>query len=206
MRVELARCITHLFGGRYLIPCGWLQPLNWQYYISGSCKRVSSHFANGTGFPHSHEDFSFGWATFFNVVTPPMVGSTWSRVRSTLESDCLPALYQGTTSFRLVVDWLLITFIVAAHIWCLVIWGCTSTYYRSSYIPNLVYAALRAIPTLTCTSTSMVARIPWWTLPYTFGTDSTPPCLLMFHGGSLRFYYWKLLYLVCGTLAIGTIT
>ena len=39
-------------------------------------------------------------------------------------------------------------------------WGCTSMYYRSSYVPILVYAALGAIPTLTCTSTSMVARIP----------------------------------------------
>ena len=50
-----------------------------------------------------------------------MVGSTWPRVRSTLESDCLPALSQGTVSFRLVLDWLLILFIVAAHIRCLVI-------------------------------------------------------------------------------------
>ena len=39
-----------------------------------------------------------------NVTTPPMVGSTWPRVRSTLESDCLPALSQGTALFRLVVD------------------------------------------------------------------------------------------------------
>ena len=38
------------------------------------------------------------------VMTPPMVGSTWPRVCSTLESDCLPALSQGTASFRLVVD------------------------------------------------------------------------------------------------------
>ena len=39
-----------------------------------------------------------------NVTTPPMVGSTWPRVRSTLESDCLPTLFQGTVSFRLVMD------------------------------------------------------------------------------------------------------
>ena len=38
------------------------------------------------------------------VMTPPMVGSTWPRVRSTLESDCLPALSQGTALFCLVVD------------------------------------------------------------------------------------------------------
>ena len=38
------------------------------------------------------------------VMTPPMVGSTWLRVRSTLESDCLPVLFQGTVSFCLVTD------------------------------------------------------------------------------------------------------
>ena len=35
------------------------------------------------------------------VMTPPMVGSTWPRVRLTLGSDCLPALSQGTASFYL---------------------------------------------------------------------------------------------------------
>ena len=40
----------------------------------------------------------------YSVTTPPMVGSTWLRVRSTLESDCLPVLFQGTASFRLAVD------------------------------------------------------------------------------------------------------
>ena len=50
-----------------------------------------------------------------------MVGSTWPRVHSTLESDCLPALSQGTASLCLVVDLLIIIFIVAAHIQCLVI-------------------------------------------------------------------------------------
>ena len=56
-----------------------------------------------------------------SVTTPPMVGSTWPRVHSTLESDCLPALFQGTALFHLVTDWLIILFIVAAHIRCLVI-------------------------------------------------------------------------------------
>ena len=55
------------------------------------------------------------------VTTPPMVGSTWPRVRSTLESDCLPALSQGTALLCLVVDLLIIIFVVAAHIRCLVI-------------------------------------------------------------------------------------
>ena len=50
-----------------------------------------------------------------------MVGSTWLRVRSTLESDCLPALSQGTALLRLVVDLLVVIFIVAARIRCLVI-------------------------------------------------------------------------------------
>ena len=52
---------------------------------------------------------------------PPMVGSTWPRVRFTLESDCLPSLSQGTVLLCLVVDWLLMIFIVVAHIQCLVI-------------------------------------------------------------------------------------
>ena len=30
------------------------------------------------------------------VKAPPMVGPTWTRVRLTLGSDCLPALFQGT--------------------------------------------------------------------------------------------------------------
>ena len=68
-------------------------------------------------------------------------------------------------------------------------WGCTSTYFPSSYVPILVYAALGAVPTVTCTPTSMVVCIPWWALPYAFSTDLPPSCLLMFHGGSLRFYY-----------------
>ena len=38
------------------------------------------------------------------VMTPPVVGSTWLRVRSTLESDCLPVLSQGTASLCSVVD------------------------------------------------------------------------------------------------------
>ena len=55
------------------------------------------------------------------VMTPPMVGSTWLRVRSTLESDCLPTLSQGTALLCLVVDLLIVIFIVATHIRCLVI-------------------------------------------------------------------------------------
>ena len=41
---------------------------------------------------------------FVGVMTPPMVGSTWPRVCSTLELDCLPALSQGTVLLRLIVD------------------------------------------------------------------------------------------------------
>ena len=36
-----------------------------------------------------------------NVMTPPMVGPTWLRVRSALGSDCLPVLSQGTASLCL---------------------------------------------------------------------------------------------------------
>ena len=50
-----------------------------------------------------------------------MVGSTWPGVRSTLESDCLPTLSQGTASLCLVVDLLIVIFTVATHIRCFVI-------------------------------------------------------------------------------------
>ena len=50
-----------------------------------------------------------------------MVGSTWPRVRTTLELDCLPVLSQGTASLHLVVDLLITIFTVAAHIRCLMI-------------------------------------------------------------------------------------
>ena len=53
------------------------------------------------------------------VTTPPMVGPTWPRVRSTLGSDCLPALSQGIASFRLAYG--LTAFVVTARIRCLVI-------------------------------------------------------------------------------------
>ena len=56
-----------------------------------------------------------------NVMAPPMVGSTWPRVHSTLESDCLPTLSQGNASLCLVVDLLIIIFTVAAHIQCFMI-------------------------------------------------------------------------------------
>ena len=52
-------------------------------------------------------------------MTPPMVGPTWPRVRSTLGSDCLPVLSQGTASLRL--GYGLTAFIVTARIRCLVI-------------------------------------------------------------------------------------
>ena len=48
-----------------------------------------------------------------------MVGPTWTRVHFTLGSDYLPALSQGTALLRLNCG--LTTFIVAAHIRCLVI-------------------------------------------------------------------------------------
>ena len=53
-----------------------------------------------------NDDFMLGMMQEMSslVMTPPMVGSTWPRVHLTLESDCLPALFQGTASFRLVMD------------------------------------------------------------------------------------------------------
>ena len=50
-----------------------------------------------------------------------MVGSTWPRVRSTLESDCLPALSQGTALLCLDMDLLIVIVVVATHVRCLVI-------------------------------------------------------------------------------------
>ena len=52
----------------------------------------------------SYDSFTISWCTGFAVLyvmTPPMVGPTWPRVRSILGLDCLPALSQGTTLLRL---------------------------------------------------------------------------------------------------------
>ena len=77
-----------------------------------------------------------------SVTTPPMVGPTWTRVRSTLGSDCLPALSQGTASFRLDCG-LTIRYLHCRRAYPMSRdWGCTSTYLSSSYAPVLVYAAL----------------------------------------------------------------
>ena len=65
------------------------------------------------------------------VTTPPVVGPTWLRVRSTLGSDCLPVLSQGTVSLRLRTDCL---HCYRAHPMSRD-WGCTSTSYRLLRIP-----------------------------------------------------------------------
>ena len=52
-------------------------------------------------------------------MTPPMVGSTWPRVRSTLGSDCLPTLSQGTILLYLFMDLLIVIFLSPrAHVRC----------------------------------------------------------------------------------------
>ena len=61
------------------------------------------------------------------VTTPPMVGPTWPRVRSTLGSDCLPVLSQGTASLRLWTDCL---HCYRAHPMSRD-WGCTSMSFPS---------------------------------------------------------------------------
>ena len=71
--------------------------------------QVSDHLSHCHSFTDLHSLMTLAsclgvMRVTMSVMTPPMVGSTWSRVRSTLESDCLPALFQGTASFRLVVD------------------------------------------------------------------------------------------------------
>ena len=40
-----------------------------------------------------------------SVKAPPMVGPTWTRVRFTLGSDCLPTLSQGTASLLPCMFW-----------------------------------------------------------------------------------------------------
>ena len=53
------------------------------------------------------------------VMTPPVVGSTWLRVHSTLGSDCLPALSQGTISPYLFMDLLIVIFfLLCVHVRC----------------------------------------------------------------------------------------
>ena len=48
-----------------------------------------------------------------------MVGPTWPRVRSTLGSDCLPALSQGTISPYLFMDLLIVIFfLLRVHVRC----------------------------------------------------------------------------------------
>ena len=79
-----------------------------------------------------------------------MVGSTWPRVHSTLESDCSPTLSQGATLLCLVVDLLIVVFTVATHIQCLVI-GVILVHFINllmfslSYVLSFIYAALGAI-------------------------------------------------------------
>ena len=111
------------------------------------------------------------------VMTPLMVGSTWPRVRLTLESDCFPTLYQGTASLCLVVDLLIAIFIVAAYIQCLVIGvvlvRCLSVYLcgPGGYTYDHMYVH----------SHGSLYPMMDGTVPYAFNPDSLPPCLLMFH-------------------------
>ena len=117
-----------------------------------------------------------------------MVGSTWSRVRSTLESDYLPALSQGTASFHLVVDWLFVLFIVAAHIRCLVI-GVVLVRIDGSSVFLSCLCGPGGYPYVHMSVRFHGSLYPMTDLPYAFDVDFLPPCLLMFHGGSLRFHY-----------------
>ena len=68
------------------------------------------------------------WQLF--VKAPPMVGPTWTRVRFTLGSDCLPTLSQGTALPWPHVSWS----VYCSHArdsMIRVIQGCTSTSYSS---------------------------------------------------------------------------
>ena len=59
-------------------------------------------------------------------MAPPMVGSTWPRVRSTLGSDCLPTLSRGTALLHLFMDLLIVIFVFSTRMFdvrCPVILG-----------------------------------------------------------------------------------
>ena len=59
-------------------------------------------------------------------MTPPMVGSTWPRVCSTLGSDCLPTLSQGTALLCILMDLLIVIFVFCVRMFdvrCPVILG-----------------------------------------------------------------------------------
>ena len=116
-----------------------------------------------------------------------MVGPTWPRVRSTLGSDCLPALSQGTASPLLAFG--LTDFIVTARIRCLVIGVVLVRLIdRSMFLSRLCGPE-------GYTYTHMSVRFHGSLYPMTDFTlrvlmrISHPPGLLMFHGGSLRFHY-----------------
>ena len=86
----------------------------------------------GTTFSSTHGNSNEGILPERGAVSeaPPMVGSTWTRVRFTLGSDCLPALSQGTTLPLPHVSWTA----YCSHARDLMIWviqGCISTSYLS---------------------------------------------------------------------------
>ena len=137
--------------------------------------------------------------------SPPMVGSTWPRVRTTLESDCLPVLSQGTASLHLVVDLLIAIFIVAAHIRCLVI-GVVLV----CLIDRLMFSLSYMWP-WRLFSYWLSGPLTWYLvshdgLPLVWLVMlPLPPISADALWDSIRFLYWQLLYLDRGTLAIGTI-
>ena len=69
---------------------------------AGPFRIISRTFGSNDGPIPGYQQHLTGEAV--GVMTPPMVGSTWPRVHSTLELDCLPVLSQGTALFHLVVD------------------------------------------------------------------------------------------------------
>ena len=90
--------------------------------------------------------------------------------------------------------WLLV------HVQCLMIRGCISMSPPSFLIRVCAPGGLCLL--ITCTSTRMVVCIPWWIVPYTFATDSSPhvcwcsmgfltiPLLLATVLGLRYFSYW----------------
>ena len=140
------------------------------------------------------------------VMTPPMVGSTWLRVHSTLESDCLPALSQGAALLCLVVDLLIVIFTVATHIRCLVI-GVVLVRLINRLTFSLSYMRPWGL-----FSNQLSGPLTWYFVSMTdcLLFDSLcchyRPYLLMLYGIPYASKYLQLLYLDRSTLAIGMIT
>ena len=125
---------------------------------------------------------------------------------TSLGSDCPRRCFRGLASCRglLVVIICSCWLCVMCHSLlplpaCLIApcsWGCTS----------MSYCLVLCVCVVICASTCMVPRIPWRTVLVRTIVLLTWPGSAVAPQCSIRFHYYQLLYLVCGTYASGTIT